>query len=115
MAKSPVARLIEAVLALEEDVRRAHERAEAVANEITRLGDLLAREMENDLKIVVGQLREEIDREVEAQSRAIRSEYEARIKAELARVERLGRQNMDEAVKAVVEEIIRLASRGAAQ
>ncbi len=109
MAKSPVAKLAEAVLALEEDLRRIDGLARSLANEVTRAGDLLARELENDVKLLARQLSEEAEREAENLARAIRSEYEARIQAEEARAERLGRQNLERAVEAVVEEIIRIA------
>ncbi len=107
MAKSPVARLTEAVLGLEEDLRRIDGVAKSLANEIVRQGDLLAAEMKNDVDLIVKQLSDEIARETEALKLSIQKEYEAKIEAEVARAERLGKQNLDKAVEAVVEEIIR--------
>jgi len=111
-SKSPVARLAEAVLGLEEDLRAADETARSLANELVRLGDALAREMANDVDILVKQLLDELAEEVDRISRAVRSEYEARIAAEVERAERLGRENLDAAAEAVVEEIIKLVSGG---
>ena len=108
MAKSPVARLTEAVLGLEEDLRRIDGVAKSLANDIVRQGDLLAAEMKNDIDLLVKQISDEIARETEALKLSIQKEYEAKIEAEVARAERLGKQNLDNAVEAVVEEIVRI-------
>ncbi len=110
--KSPVARLAEAVIMLEERLEQLHGEVLGDANDLVRYGDMLARQVANDIDILVKQLTDELAREVENIYKGVRAEYEARIKAEVEKAEELGRKNMEAAVEAVVEEIKKLVAGG---
>jgi len=106
--KGAVARLAEAVLALEEALEQVQGEARGYANDIVRLGDLLARELANDIDVVVKMISDEVAREVENIARGVEAEYEERIRVEVERAERLGRENLEAAVEAIVEELKRI-------
>lgn len=109
MAKnSPVERLTRAVLDLEKGLVDLDSQVQSYANELVKAGDELARQLSNDIQILLKGLVDEIHEELERQKAAVRSYYAEREKEELDKIHRLGEANLEEAVKAVVEEIIKI-------
>ena len=109
-SKSPVEKLTQAVLGLEQGLLDLHNEAQGYANALVRHGDALARQLANDIEIVLKSLVDEIKKELENQKAAVRSSYEEKTKSELEKIHKQGKENLDTAVDAVVEEIIKIVS-----
>ncbi|MEB3773564.1 MAG: hypothetical protein GSR86_01390 [Desulfurococcales archaeon] len=105
MAKSPIAKLADAVNWLESELKRLEEETRGKANELVRLGDLLSRELVNDIDIMVHQVLEDALKRVNAEEEKMEIEYKARIESEVALLEEKARANFDKAVAAVTAEV----------
>ncbi len=105
MQRSPVARLADAVNWLEDELKRMEDEARSKANELVRLSDLLARELMNDVDLVVHQVVEEAKRAVEEEAKRLEEEYLAKIESEVARLTSMAEANKDKAIDIVVREI----------
>ena len=105
MQSSPVAKLAEAVTWLESELKRLEDEARGKANEVVRLGDMLAREIKNDVDIVTLQAVEEARKRVEEESKRLEEEYNKKIEEEVASLKARAEAFMDDAVKQLVAEI----------
>ncbi|MCE4602224.1 MAG: hypothetical protein F7C08_00785 [Desulfurococcales archaeon] len=105
MQSSPVAKLADAVTWLESELKRLESEARGKANEVVRLGDMLAREIKNDIDIVTLQAIEEARRRVEEESKRLEKEYRNRIEEEVAALKVRAEAFMNDAVKQLVAEI----------
>lgn len=110
MPGSPVARLSDAVYWLESELKRLESEVRGGANEIVRYGDLLARELVNDIELTLEQVLEEARRSIDEEARRLEEEYRERIKRELDEIRFKAESNMDKAVDKVVSEIKRILS-----
>lgn len=105
MQRSPVARLADAVAWLESELKNLEADARSKANELVRTGDLLSREVKNDIELVVHQAVENARRMVEDESRRLEEEYKKRIEEEITSLKIRAEANMNTAVKELVSEI----------
>lgn len=109
-ARNPVEKLTLAVLGLEQGLAALHGEVQGYANELVKQGDALARQLVNDIDVLVKSLVDEIKRELDARREAVRGYYEDKTRRELDKIKSQGEGNLDAAAKAVVEEIVRIAS-----
>ena len=108
MAKSPIAKLADAVNWLESELKRLEGETRGKANELVRLGDLLSRELVNDIDIMVHQVLDEALKRVSAEEEKMEAEYRARIEGEVTMIEEKAKTNFDKAVSMVTAEIKRM-------
>ena len=109
MPRSPTARLAEAVLSLERRLEEIEHEAVGLSNEIIKAVDRLARELVARLEEEAEKLVREAEEAAAREAERLRSEYAEREREELERVRLLAERNRERAVRAVAEELKRIA------
>ena len=112
MGDSSVAKLANAIQWLDEELERAAREAGERATRLLQTVDALLREFENDVDIAVEGVRRELAEAVENAVLVLREEYRRREERELAEVRSRAEGRIDEAVKAVLDELVRILEGG---
>ncbi|MCE4625970.1 MAG: hypothetical protein F7C35_08950 [Desulfurococcales archaeon] len=108
--ESPLDRLTKAVLKLDDDMVRLSDGAKSKAGELIRRADSLALELENDVKILLKELVEDLDRTVKEKSEELKKRYALEKDERLRDVRVNAELHMEEAVKTILDEITRILS-----
>ena len=112
MGDSSVAKLANAIQWLDEELERAAREAGERATRLLQTVDALLREFENDVDIAVEGVRRELAEAVENAVLVLREEYRRREERERAEVRSRAEGRIDEAVKAVLDELVRILEGG---
>ena len=101
-------RLTRAALELDEKMAEMDSLVKSRAGGLVELADGLAAELENDLKLVLKQLVDELRMEVERRSEELRRKYAAEKEEKLRLLNFSAEANREDAVRAVLEELRRI-------
>lgn len=112
MVDSSVAKLANAIQAFDEDLEKAAREAGERATRLLQTVDALLREFENDVDIAVEGVRRELSDAVESAVLVLREEYRRREERELAEIRSHAEGRLDEAVRAVLEELVSILEGG---
>lgn len=89
---------------------RLSDKAKAEAGDLVRRADSLARELENDIDILLYSLKEDLKKTVEQEAEKLRKAYAQKKEDAIRMINYNAEIHMEEAVNAILEEIKRILS-----
>jgi polyhydroxyalkanoate synthesis regulator phasin len=110
MPESPINKLTKAILAFDEDMAKLHDEGKSMAGDLIRTADSLAVELENDIKLVLREILEDLNKTVQTKSEELRKKYLAEKEDKVRLVRFNAEQNMDKAVNRILEELRKILS-----
>ncbi|MCE4628368.1 MAG: hypothetical protein F7C34_04380 [Desulfurococcales archaeon] len=89
---------------------RLADKAKAEAGDLVRRADALARELENEIDILLYSIRDDLKRTVEQEAEKLRKAYAQKKEDTIRTINYNAEIHMDEAVNAILEEIKKILS-----
>lgn len=109
MSRGGVYRLAEAVSWFEEELKRLYDEAVSKSNDLVRFGDDMARELREDVEAILAGIIADLREEALKVEESLRNDFERRLYEELRSIELKSTARFERAVRAVFEEVVRIA------
>lgn len=109
MSRGGVSRLAEAVSWFEEELKRLYDEAVSKSNDLVRFGDDMARELREDVEAILAGIIADLREEALKVEESLRNDFERRLYEELRSIELKSTARFERAVRAVFEEVVRIA------
>jgi vacuolar-type H+-ATPase subunit E/Vma4 len=108
MPESPITKLTKAVLELDTTLAKIQDEGQSKAGELIQRGDGRARELESDIKLVLQEIKDELDNFVRSEAERLKIKYAAEKEERLRITKASAQQYMDRAVQTILEELRKL-------
>jgi hypothetical protein len=109
LSRGGVSRLAEAVSWFEEELKRLYDEAVSKSNDLVRFGDDMARELREDVEAILAGIIADLREEALKVEESLRNDFERRLYEELRSIELKSTARFERAVRAVFEEVVRIA------